>query len=51
METQKSIKPELMLTDDTTVVQSGLFTGEPTVIAEPANPLEIPFPPMIHTHP
>ena len=51
MEIQKSTKPELILTDDTTVVQSGLFTGEPTVIVEPADPLETPFPPLVRTQP
>jgi site-specific recombinase XerD len=51
MNTEKSTKSEPVLTDDTTVVQSGLFTGEQTVIAEPPNPLETPFPPIVRTQP
>ena len=40
-----------LVTDDTTVLQSNLFTDAPTVIAEPPDPLETPFPPIIRTHP
>ncbi|HET9920866.1 MAG TPA: tyrosine-type recombinase/integrase [Ktedonobacteraceae bacterium] len=51
METQKSTKPEPVLTDDATVVQSGLFAGEATVISEPRDPLETPYPPIVRTQP
>jgi len=40
-----------LVTDDTIVLQSNLFTDASTVIAEPADPLETPFPPIIRTHP
>jgi integrase/recombinase XerD len=43
--------PSTIVTDDTTVLQSNLFMDAPTVIAEPADPLETPFPPIIRTHP
>jgi len=38
-------------TDETTVLQDNLFTGAATVITEPADPLEKPFPPLVRTHP
>ncbi|HEY5005204.1 MAG TPA: tyrosine-type recombinase/integrase [Ktedonobacteraceae bacterium] len=41
---------DAVITDDSTVLQSSLF-GAPTVIAEPPDPLETPFPPMIRTNP
>src|SRR5205085_9081792 len=40
-----------IVTDDTTVLQSNLFTDAATVIAEPPDPLETPFPPLVRTHP
>ncbi len=43
--------PGALVTDDTTVLQSNLFTDASTVIAEPPDPLETPFPPIIRTHP
>jgi site-specific recombinase XerD len=39
------------VTDDTTVLQSNLFMDAATVIAEPPDPLETPFPPLIRTNP
>src|SRR5258707_6123670 len=42
---------EPMLTEESTVLQPNLFTGTPTVIAEPADPVETPFPPLIRTNP
>ncbi len=51
---QKDLQPENQtestLTDDSTVLQSSLF-GAPIVIAEPADPLETPFPPLVRTNP
>src|SRR5947208_7039454 len=38
-------------TEDSTVLQSNLFNEAPTVIAEPPNPLETPFPPLVRTNP
>src|SRR5881392_1412275 len=40
-----------LVTDDSTVVQSNLFSDAPTVIAEPPDPLEKPFPPLVRTNP
>jgi len=49
-DSRQEVQPEPVLTDDSTVVQSSLF-GAPTVISEPANPAETPFPPLIRTNP
>lgn len=43
--------PEPVLTENSTIIQRDLFTGAPTVIAEPPNPLETPFPPIVRTNP
>src|SRR6266699_837936 len=40
-----------IVTDDTTVLQSNLFTDAATVITEPPDPLETPYPPLVRTHP
>jgi integrase/recombinase XerD len=40
-----------IVTDDITVLQSNLFMDAATVIAEPPDPLETPFPPLIRTNP
>src|SRR3989442_11223319 len=40
-----------LVTDDSTVVQSNLFSDAPTVIAEPPDPLEKPFPRLVRTNP
>jgi integrase/recombinase XerD len=40
-----------IVTDDATVLQSNLFMDAATVIAEPPDPLETPFPPLIRTNP
>ena len=40
-----------IVTDDTTVLQSNLFTDAATVIAEPPDPLETPYPPLVRTNP
>ena len=37
--------------DDTTILQNNLFSSSPTVIAEPPDPLETPFPPLVRTNP
>ncbi|HLX41587.1 MAG TPA: tyrosine-type recombinase/integrase [Ktedonobacteraceae bacterium] len=50
-ETQHPAKPEPPVQDDTTILQENLFSGVPTVIAEPPDPLETPFPPLVRTHP
>ncbi len=51
MNTEKSTKPGPVQADDATVVQSGLFNGEQTVIAGPPDPLATPFPPIVRTQP
>src|SRR5947208_16220077 len=40
-----------LVTDDSTVVQSNLFSDAPTVITEPPDPLETPYPPLVRTNP
>lgn len=49
-DTQQEKQPEPVLTDDSTVLQTS-FLGAPAVIAEPPDPLEKPFPPLVRTHP
>ncbi|HEV2654740.1 MAG TPA: tyrosine-type recombinase/integrase [Ktedonobacteraceae bacterium] len=49
-ESQPEKQVEPVLTEDSTVLQSTLF-GAPTVIAEPPDPSETPFPPLVRTHP
>src|ERR1700736_4195105 len=41
---------ELILSEDSTILQSSLF-GSSTVIAEPPDPAETPFPPLVRTNP
>lgn len=40
-----------ILSEDSTVLQPDLFAGTATVISEPPDPQETPFPPFIRTHP
>jgi site-specific recombinase XerD len=40
-----------IVSEDSTVLQSNLFTDAATVIAEPPDPLETPFPPLVRTNP
>ncbi len=49
-DTQQEKQPEPVLTDDSTVLQTSLF-GASAIIAEPLDPLETPFPPLIRTNP
>ncbi len=49
-DSEQGKQPEPVLTEDSTVLQSSLF-GAPTVIAEPPNPEEMPYPPLIRTNP
>ncbi len=44
-------KPEKIVADDSTILQESLFTGGAKVIAEPPDPLETPFPPLVRTNP
>lgn len=48
---QQQTQPEPVLTDDSTVLQPNLFSGTSTVISEPPNPQETPFPPLVRTNP
>src|SRR6266568_6668344 len=50
-DTQSKPQSEPIVTGDSTVLQPGLFTGAPTVIAEPPDPTTTPFPPLVRTHP
>jgi site-specific recombinase XerD len=43
--------PTPILTEESTVLQPGLFSGTPSVIAEPPDPSTIPFPPLVRTNP
>ena len=47
---QQTKSSESTRSEDSTVLQSNLF-GAPTVIAEPPDPLETPFPPLVRTNP
>src|SRR5438105_5439028 len=40
-----------LVTDDSTVLQSNLFSDASTIITESPDPLEKPFPPLIRTNP
>src|SRR6266849_1032518 len=44
-------KPEKIVADDSTILQESLFTDGAKVIAEPPDPLETPFPPLVRTNP
>src|SRR5437588_9949639 len=39
------------MTNDSTVLQSKLFSDASTIITEPPHPLEKPFPPLVRTNP
>src|SRR5579884_580281 len=47
---QQNIPSELASDKESLLVQLNLF-GSPSVMAEPADPLETPFPPIIRTNP
>lgn len=47
---RKETPPEPASGEDTTILQSSLF-GSPAVIAQPPDPAETPFPPLIRTNP
>ncbi len=40
-----------MVTDESTILQSDLFSGTPVAISETVNPLETAYPPFIRTNP
>lgn len=48
---QQPGQPEPLLTDESTVVQPNLFNGAPLVVAEPPDPRETPFPPLVRARP
>src|SRR5437667_5422835 len=50
-DTQQKNQPEPVLTDESTILQPDLFTGAPTVITEPPDPSQTPFPPLVRTNP
>ncbi len=47
---QQEKQPEPVMSEDSTILQNSLF-GAPTVITEPPDPLEKPFPPLVRTNP
>ena len=50
-DTQQQTQPEPVLTEDSTVLQPNLFSGKSTVVSEPPDPSETPFPPLVRTNP
>jgi site-specific recombinase XerD len=50
-EDQQQTQVEPMLTDESTVLQPGLFSGAPVVITEPVDPADTAFPPLVRTKP
>src|SRR5437588_11593699 len=50
-DTHQKKQPEPVLTDESTILQPNLFTGAPTVVSEPPDPSETPFPPLVRTNP
>lgn len=50
-DTQQQSQPEPVLTEDSTVLQPNLFSGKSTVVSEPPDPSETPFPPLVRTNP
>src|SRR5260370_39468925 len=49
--TKSKPQSEPIVTGDSTVLQPGLFTAAPPVIAEPPDPTTTPFPPLVRTNP
>jgi site-specific recombinase XerD len=50
-DTQNKPSPEPIVTEESTVLQPGLFNGASTVITEPPDPATTPFPPLVRTNP
>src|SRR6266446_5685353 len=50
-DTQQQTQPEPVVTEDSTVLQPNLFSGTSTVVSEPPDPVETPFPPLVRTNP
>lgn len=48
---QPPLRPEPLLTDDSTVIQPNLFSGAPLVITEPPDSQIAPFPPLVRVNP
>jgi integrase/recombinase XerD len=48
---QQSTQQEPFVTDESTVVQQDLFGNAPLILAQPPDPRETPFPPLVRTHP
>src|SRR3989442_10107404 len=48
---QNNQSAHTLVTDDSTILQNSLFTDAPTIIAEPPDASETPFPPLIRTNP
>jgi site-specific recombinase XerD len=50
-DTQPSSQSEPFLTSESTIMQSDLFSNTPLIVAEPPDPRETPFPPLVRTNP
>ncbi len=50
-DTQQQTAPDPVLTEDSIVLQDNLFSGTSTVVSEPPDPTETPYPPLVRTNP
>lgn len=50
-DTWQQTQPEPVVTEDSTVLQPNLFSGNSAVVSEPPDPSETPFPPLVRTNP
>lgn len=50
-DTERPKQPEPLLTDESRVMQQDLFGSSPLVLAEPPDPRETPFPPLVRSQP
>ena len=50
-DTHQKNQVEPVLTDESTVLQPNLFNGAPSVVTEPPDPSQTPYPPLVRTNP
>ncbi len=50
-DSQKKQPVETVVSEESVVVQGGLFPGTSAVVTQPPDPREVPFPPLVRTHP
>lgn len=48
---QNNQSANTLVTEESTILQNNLFSDAPTIIAEPPDPSETPFPPLVRTNP